>query len=374
MMDWLRAQRPRHWLMISVVILTATLVWTARKALLPFVLGTTFAYILLPLTSFLNSFLPSKYRQSGVWRGLSVLAVYVLVISLIVSVLAFVIPPIFDQIGFMVQQLPDLIKKVYNAVPAFVQDWLSKYQAVPQDIQTALQRGMSSMIQTLITTLQGGVFKTVNIVFTTLSFVLGLLVIPLWMFYLLRDQPALQSGFHQLVPARYREDADTLVGLVDKIMSAYLRGRLILGLSMAVMSTAILLLLGTNFALLLGTVMGLCEVVPLIGPILGALPIVVVTLATSPSQLVWVILLIMAAQQIINYVFVPQVARGTVGLHPALVMLVIVIGSEVAGVWGVILSVPIAAVIRDVTRYLLLRLSDKPLSPQEAIVRLSQRP
>jgi predicted PurR-regulated permease PerM len=296
-----------------------------------------------------------------------------LVLALIVGVLAFVIPPIADQIGFMTQQLPELVKKVYSTAPAFVQDWLARYQAAPQDIQTALQRGISSMLQTLITTLQTGVFKTVSIVFTTLSFVLGLLVIPLWMFFLLRDQPELHLGFHRLVPAKYQEDADVLVGLMDRIMSSYLRGRLILGLSMAIMATAGLLLLGVNFALLLGTVMGLFEIVPLIGPILGAAPIVVVTLATSPSRLLWVILLIMALQQIIDYLLVPQVARGTVGLHPALVMLVIVIGSEIAGVWGVILSVPITAVVRDVTRYLLLRLSDKPVSPQDAIARLDVR-
>jgi predicted PurR-regulated permease PerM len=119
--------------------------------------------------------------------------------------------------------------------------------------------------------------------------------------------------------------------------------------------------------------MGVFEIVPLVGPILGAIPVLVVTLATSPSNLPWVLLLIVAAQQIVDYVLVPLVARDTVRLHPALVMLVIVVGSDVAGVWGVVLSVPMTAIVRDVARYLVLRVSETPLQPGDALGQVMAR-
>jgi len=374
MLKWVRSQRPRHLFAAAFALLVIALLYVARRALLPFVLGTALAYILLPLTNFLNSFLPVQYRRKDLLRGLTVLAVYALVLALIVGVLAFVIPPIADQVQFMAQHLPSLAKKVYSAIPSFVQEWLDRYQAVPDNIQAALQRGIESVVQMLVTAIQTGVFKTVSIVFSTLSFVLGLVVVPLWMFYLLRDQSEMHIWFYRYLPLAYREDVANIVELVDQAMSAYLRGRLILGLSMATMTAIALSLLGVDFALVLGTLMGLMEIIPLLGPVLGAIPIFLVTLASAPSQLLWVLLFIVAAQQFIDYVLVPQVARGTVGLHPALVMLAIVVGSEVGGVWGVLLSVPLTAAALNAARYLLLRVSEAPLSPQEAIARFNNRP
>ena len=373
MMDWLRAQRPKNILLAGLGLLVMVLFYVARRALLPFVLGTALAYILLPLIDVINAFLPPRYRHNALVRALTVLAVYLLVLAVIVALLAFVIPPIATQIEFLIQRLPSFAKKLYEAAPAFVQQWLDRYQAVPENIQAALQRGMESLLQTLITAVQTGVTKSVSLVFSTLSFVLGLVVVPLWMFFLLRDQPHLQEWFYRVLPLGLRDDASSVVKIVDNALSAYLRGRLLLGLSMAIMGTAGLILLGLDFALLLGTVMGVFEIVPLVGPILGAIPVLVVTLATSPSNLPWVLLLIVAAQQIVDYVLVPLVARDTVRLHPALVMLVIVVGSDVAGVWGVVLSVPMTAIVRDVARYLVLRVSETPLQPGDALGQVMAR-
>ncbi len=373
MMNWLRSQRPKNVLLAGFGLLVLVLLYVARRALLPFIVGTALAYILLPVIDTINSLLPLRHRRAPVPRALTVLAVYLMLLALIVALLAFVIPPITTQIEFLIQRLPGFANKVYEAVPAFVQQWLDRYQAVPENIQAALQRGMESLLQTLITAVQTGVTKSVSLVFSTLSFVLGLIVIPLWMFFLLRDQPHIQEWFYRMLPLGSRDDASSVVKIVDHALNAYLRGRLLLGLSMAIMGTAGLILLGLDFALLLGTVMGLFEIVPLVGPILGAVPVLIVTLATAPSDLPWVLLLIVTAQQIVDYVLVPLVARDTVRLHPALVMLVIVVGSEVAGVWGVILSVPLTAIVRDTARYLMLRVSEAPLQPRDALARVMAR-
>jgi len=142
---------------------------------------------------------------------------------------------------------------------------------------------------------------------------------------------------------------------------------------MTIMATTGLSLLGLDFALLLGTIMGVFEIVPLVGPMLGALPTLVVTLAASPSDLLAVLLLIVAAHVIVHHFIRPRLASDEVKVHPALVMLAIVVGSELAGLWGVLLSVPLTAIGRDLTRYLALRVSEDPLEPEEALARVLTR-
>ncbi len=367
MSNWNTRQRVRALVTIVLLFLIAWLLYKARRVLLPFVLGTVFAYILLPLINWLDDHMRKSFSQRLV-RGVSVLIAYALTIYVISALLTSVVPPIGAQVGALIQRLPYFARNVYRAAPVLVQDWLDAYNRVfPENIRLAVQHSFENTIQSLLRTLQTGIFKGINVVFTTISFVLGLIVVPLWMFYVLRDEPQIRAQFYRFIPVSYREDVRNILRLIDGVLGAYLRGQLILCLSVAVLTTIGLLLLGIDFALLLGTLAGIFEVIPILGPLLGAVPAVLVTLATSPSRVLWVILLAVVVQQIENYLLVPQVAHGTFRIHPALAILALVIGSEVAGLWGVILCLPLTAMVRDVVHYLYLRLSDEPLSPEEAL-------
>jgi predicted PurR-regulated permease PerM len=300
-----------------------------------------------------------------------VLVVYGLTILGIVGLLAFVIPLIATQLSVLGQRLPNLARQVYSAVPDVVQVWLDRYnQAVPEEIRVALEQSVQDMLQSLITALQAGAFRTVSVLFSTVGFVLGLLIVPLWMFYFMRDQPEMGVALQKVVPPAYREDMRNIRTLVDDVLSAYLRGQIVLSFAVAVMSTIGLELLGIDFALLLGTLSGILEVVPVLGPVLAAIPMIAVTLAAAPSKLLWVVLLAFAVQQVENLVLVPQISHSAVKLHPALSMIILVVGSAVAGALGLLLSIPVAAVARDLFTYLYLRLADQPLAPAEALLRV----
>lgn len=367
MSNWNTRQRVRALVTMLLLLLITWLLYQARRALLPFVLGTVFAYILLPFINWLDDHMRKSLSQRLV-RGVSVLIAYALTIYVISALLTSVVPPIGAQVGSLIQRLPYFARNVYRAAPMLVQDWLDAYnRIVPESIRLAVQHSVESTVQSLLRTLQTGIFKGVNVVFTTVSFILGLIVVPLWMFYILRDEPEIRTQFYGLIPIPYRDDVRNILRLIDGVLGAYLRGQLILCLSVAILTTVGLLILGIDFALLLGTLAGIFEVIPVLGPLLGAIPAILVTLATSPSRVLWVILLAVVVQQVENYLLVPQVAHGTFRIHPALAILALVIGSEVAGLWGVILCLPLTAMVRDVVHYLYLRLSDEPLSPEEAL-------
>jgi len=367
MTGWTTQRRARVALVAVLALLLAYLFFAARRALMPLAAGTVVAYIMLPLINWLDARTRPALRQRRLLRTLLVLVVYSVTVSIVVSFVGALIPPIGAQVGSLARRLPILARNVREVAPELVQDWLDTYtRFVPENIRLAIQHSVDNTLQAVLNSLQAGVFKGVSVVFSTLGFVIGLLVVPLWMFYVLRDQPEASAQFYRSISPRYREDARHIMALVDRVLSSYLRGQLILCLSVGVMTTVGLTAIGIDLALLLGTLAGIFEVVPTLGPILAAIPAILVTLATAPSQLLWVIVLALAVQQIENLFLVPQVAGGTVRIHPALAMLALLIGSEVAGVLGVILSMPVTAIVRDVAHYVLLRLQDESLSPDEA--------
>jgi len=375
MRNWTGTQRARALVTLGLLLLVAALLYTARKALLPFVWGVFFAYIMLPAINWLDSVVRPRFGGRHLVRSLAVFVVYLLTVGVIIGLLAFIIPPIGAQVEFLLQRLPQFARNVRNAAPEIVQGWLDKYnEVVPADIRSTLQGSIENVLRSLVSAIQAGIFTSIRVVFSTLSFVLGLVVVPIWMFYILRDEPEMDALFYRLIPPAYREDARNVQKLIDTVLGAYLRGQLLLCFSVSIMFTTGLLILGVDFALLLGTIAGILEVIPVLGPILGAIPAILVTLASSPANLLWVIVLAFAVQQIENGLLVPQVTGGMTKLHPALVMVVLVVGSEVAGIWGVILGVPLTAVVRDLGRYLYLRLSEEPLSPREAMARVYTKP
>lgn len=365
------ARRARTALTVFLLLLIVSLLYAARRALMPLAVGTVFAYIMLPLINWLDGHVRPAIRKRRVLRSVLVMIAYLLTIFVLVESLVAILPPIGAQMQVLARRLPAIAANIRSVAPEVVQDWLDTYnQVVPQTIRDAIQRSIESTVQSLADTLQTGVLKGVNLIFTTLSFVVGLLVVPLWMFYVLRDQPEWSVALYRLIPLPYREDARHMVMILDSLLGSYLRGQLVLCLSVGVMTTVGLTVLGIDLALLLGTVAGILEIVPVLGPILGAIPALVVTLASSPSSLPWVILLAFVVQQVENYFLVPQVARGSVQIPPALSILVLIVGSEVGGVLGAILSLPLTATIRDISNYLYLRLADHPLTPDEAVARI----
>ena len=351
------------------------LLYLARRALLPFVLGSALAYLVAPLVDWVSARLPTQVRGRRSWRGLVVLAVYLLLAALLAGSLALMIPPVAAQVSVLTQRLPELAGKLYAAAPELMRGWVNWYnQAMPADVRAALQRLIAGWLSSLLTLLQQGAFRTVEAAFRTLSFVLGLVVVPLWVFYVLRDQSELGATLERLIPPAYRDDVRNALTLMDAVLGAYLRGQFLLCLSVGLMFTVGLLFLGIDFALLLGVVSGVFEIVPVLGPVLGAIPAVLVALATSPTQVLWVVVLALAVQQLENILLVPQIQGMSVRLHPALVMLALVIGSELGGVLGLILSVPMTAMARDLASYIYQRLSQPPASPAEALAHVRPKP
>jgi len=361
------ARRNRLILVVLLLILVCWMLYVAKSALFPYIIGLVVAYLVLPLVNFLDRRMPSRLRDRKLSRPLSIIIVYLMVILFIAGNFAFLIPPVVEQGQVLWNQMPELAAKG-RALGA---EWLGKYQeTIPLDIQQRVQSNLEKLASTIGQALQEGTTRTVSFISSTLGFFLGILVIPFWLFYILNDETKVREGALALIPDRIEPDLLNILRITDDIFSAYIRGQLILCLVIGALATTGLLIAGVDFALLLGLIAGAFEILPFVGPILGAIPALIVAALQSPMTALWTLVVFIIIQQIENLFLAPKIAGGSVKLHPALVMVVLVVGNEALGLWGMLVAVPLAAVIRDVFKYLYLRFSDKEVSPREAMARV----
>jgi len=371
MPNWTPARRNRFILITGLVLIVLVLLWLARGALFPYVFALVLAYLMLPAVNWLEAQFRRRLPAFGLARPLAIILVYLLAIGLLALFFALVVPVITQQFNALWANRYTLGARVQSLAERFL-NWY--HQNVPELLQVQIEDLLRRASGSLASAAQMGVTRTLDVLTSTVSFILGMLVIPFWLFYILYDQSKATRWAVGLVPARYRADFFNLLRIVDSVLGAYLRGQLLLCLFIGLMATIGLMLLGVQFPAVLGLIAGVFEILPFIGPIIGLVPAVIVATIQSPLLGLWTLLLFLGIQQVENLLLVPRISGRAVQLHPALIMVVLVIGNEVAGLWGMLLAVPFTAIVRDLFKYLYLRTLDEPVPPQEALVRLGRTP
>ncbi len=355
--------RNRLILVAVSLALVIGLVVLARGALFPFVLSAILAYLLHPVVRTLESWMPWRERWPNASRIGAVLLIYVAAIAVLVGALAIIVPPAFKQGSEFVDDIPEL----FSDARTTIEDWNERYTSrVPDDVREQIENTLQSGSSVLISAGRTVLSRTVGAVSNAVTMVIGLSVIPFMLFYLLKDREAAVAGFYSLLPVHAQNHARNVVAIANRVLGAYIRAQLILGLAVGILVFLGLFALGIKFSVLLAVIAGVSELIPVVGPLLGAIPGILVTLATSPGDLVWVIALYVGIQLVENALLVPRIQGQAVDLHPALIMLILVIASEAAGLFGVILAVPVAALARDIFLYFYRGWSAEPRSELEA--------
>jgi predicted PurR-regulated permease PerM len=347
----------RTLLVLGAVYGIGWLLWSTRSALTPFVIGLVLAYVLMPLVNRLGERLP---------RWAAILVVYVVGSILVGATIAFIVPPAIDQIRQLITNMPSI-----DEIQAQSEIWLAWYRStVPLELQgpidqaasralTTLQSNLTIYLQNLGTFLVNSVLQVAN----TLTFLLGFLVIPFWLFYVLMDHQAALRTVDRLLPQAVRDDVWAIARIFDNIFRKYLGGQLFLGLVVGVVAGAglfILSLFGLRvpYILLLAIFAGITELIPVIGPVIGAVPAIALGFFDSPTTALAVAALYIGIQQLENQFLVPRIVGESVGIHPAVLMVLLIVCSQAFGLLGAILAAPVSAVVRDVFSYLYLRLSE----------------
>ena len=328
------------WCGIGVIILgylMLRLMVYVNPVVPPLLIAVAVVYLLNPLVSALE--------RRGVPRVAGAGIVYVLFLCIVALVISLLVPVVARQVTQVIDHFPDYladaqatIRRVaarFGQEPDFrldaeqVREWLSageNRQAVTRYL-TGLRSVTNSVISGLI------------------IFVLG----PVMAFYLLVDLPRLRRGAMALIPPGRREEIRGLMDRIGQAVGGFFRGQLLVALFVGVASSIGLWAIGLPFWLLVGMVAGVFNLVPLVGPFIGGgLAVIIALVSGEPLKAVWAALVLLAVQQIDNHLISPNVMGRTVQLHPVVVMLALLVGASFAGLFGMLVIVPLVAVAKIV--------------------------
>ncbi len=342
---------------LAMIILVIWLLWTARGALPAFFIGLALAFVLDPIVTFL--------ARQGAPRWAGVIVAYVAVVLAVWAVIAFAVPPIARQTTEFIAHLPELGASVGDIERA-VMEWYAGLP-LPEELRAAVDAQVAASGQAFADILRGLLAPTLSAVLRAATFILGLVVIPVWLFYVLKDREGFSRSVAGALPSAWRPDAEKLLALLGRVGGRWVRGQLLLGLSIFV-ATAIgltfLTVIGFSefgqFTLVLALIAGLLEFVPIIGPIIAAVPAILIGLSISFPAAVAAALLYTAIQQLENNLLVPKVLGDAIELHPAVMILALVVGGALFGIGGAILAAPVVAAARDLYRYGFHRFGEQP--------------
>jgi predicted PurR-regulated permease PerM len=353
---------PRVAILIAGAVVLGLLLSMAADSVRPFIVGLLFVYLLDPPVRWLvRLHLP---------RPLAILIVYVVVIFLIFEFLAITLTPLLNELLRFIEDLPTLVENLdaqlqqlgeFYArieIPGAIRDWIDGLLA---SIGQEGGIGAGTIDLTLLLPVLTGATSLIGLLF-------GYLILPVWVAYLLKDRVALTAAFDRAIPASWRFDVWAVIRTIERVFGQWVRGQIILGISVAVLTYVSLLIASElidpifgRYAILLSVIAGVLELVPIIGPIIAAVPAVLLAATAGPGAIVAALVLYTLIQQVENNFLVPKIQGDAVELHPAVVMFAIIVGGSLAGLLGAILALPVTAAIRDVIRYLFRRLSpDEP--------------
>ncbi|MEX1172882.1 MAG: AI-2E family transporter [Chloroflexota bacterium] len=350
------APSPRVFLLIGAAIVIAWLLWMARESVRPFVVGLLLVYLLDPPVRWL--------ARRGVRRTVAIAIVYVVAILAIVEFLNLTLTPLINELARFIQDFPQLVSQfqvqldrlsdVYARlqIPDAVREWID---ALIADMGRG--NGMPDLDFSFLLPIVSGAGSLVGAVF-------GYLLLPVWVFFLLKDRVTLVAHFDRAMPAAWRFDVWAVLRITQRVFGQWVRGQLILGVTVGVFTFIGLMILSATidpvfgrYAVLLSVSAGILELLPIIGPIIAAVPAVLLAATAGLEAVVAALVLYTLVQQVENNLLVPKIQGNAVSLHPSAVLFALIIGGSLAGLLGAILALPITAAIRDVVRYLFRRLS-----------------
>ena len=351
--------RYRLALVTGMLLLVGWLVWSARAVLYPFIVGAIFAFVLTSIVDRLVAVTPFRRTRPRLAVGLAVIYVYGWALLLLIVVSAALAPRIADQARGLADDVPSLITRAREQGERSA-GWYR--ERVPASVQREVDRRTQDLGQRAGDIGVEVVERSISLVRGSVTTALAYIVVPFWLFYVLKDREEGARAFYSMFPPSVRDDVRAMVQQANRVLGSYIRAQLLLSTFSGVVTGVGLTLLGIKFSLILGVITAIANLIPVLGPMIGGIPVLIVTAATRPGWMVlWVFVFLFVSQNLRDYILVPRIQGQAVNIHPAVILMLLVVAGHIAGFWGLLLAVPVAAVLRDVFVYVYRRLSDEPL-------------
>jgi len=298
-----------------------------KTVLLPFVIALIVSYVLNPIVGALN--------RRRVPRTVAVLLIYAVFILSVTVVLMNVIPMFVKQLNELNEHLPEFTMRAQSMIVE-----MNRNDVLPESVRMGINNALYQAEQQLaasIGDLIGRLGATVGALFVAF-------IIPFLAFYMLKDFQLIEKTVLTFVPTNHKRRTIRLVTDIDKALGNYIRGQLIVCVIIGVLAYLGYWMIGIPFPLLLAALVALFNIVPYVGPFIGAAPALVVASTVSMKMMLLVVVVNMACQIVESNIVSPQVVGRSLHMHPLLIIFALLVGGELGGVVGLILAVPTFAV------------------------------
>lgn len=319
----------------------------AFSTLMPIIIiGGILFYIFRPLVKLLSRKMP---------RVVAILIIFAAFLGLLVGFSLWVGPMIFRQMQALVENFPSIVREVQNqSNRALSSDWWSYIQE--QEFLPDLNPdAIAGNFRNTLTGIGSNILSFTGVLISALT---SLVVVPFVLFFLLKDGDRLPASFLRLLPQDSREEGAKILHDMDENLSAYIQGQAIVSLFVGVLSFIAYLILDIDYAIILALVATFTNVIPFLGPVIGATPAVIVAFFQDPILALWVLIAIVIIQQVESNLISPNVMGKKLSVHPVTIIFLLYIGGNLAGLVGMILVIPTYAVGKAIVQnlYRLIRL------------------
>lgn len=341
---------------VQLVLLLVALLgaWAVARAagpvLLVFLIAGVIALILNPLVKLLE--------RRGFPHGVAVFAVYIGLLAVVVGVAGLLANPVGDQVQNFQQDVPQLVDDATASLDD-LQEWLDD-----KGIDVQVKNQGETALETLESKVLRGSGDVVSFSRDVLQRLVeasfALILILVISIYMLVYAGEIGNVVRSVMPRGAGTPDDDFPLRVQRAVFQYVRGQLLFSLIMGTTAAVALWIFGAigifpdgqRYALFFGAFFGLMELIPYIGPVLGALPPILVALFDNPISAIWVALLFLAIQQLEGHVVAPQVFGHTLRINPLLIIFALLFGGQLYGVVGAFVALPVAAILRETVVYL----------------------
>ncbi len=279
------------------------------------------------------------FQRHNIPRLAGIIAIYLGAFLFFGTVFYLIVPPLLSDIGGVFSSLPVYLDRTFNPsavfsfFPLFPDTFTHLFQDNIPEVGTALNQAAS------------GFFKTASAIFGgALSFILIIVI----SFYLSVQEHGIENFLRVITPKEYEGYVLDVWSRSRRKIGFWLQGQLLLGILVGVLVFMGLTILGVKYALLLAILSAIFEIIPVFGPIMAAIPAIAVAFLQAPGLALGVFVFYIIVQQFENHLIYPVVVRKTVGVPPLMVVLSLLVGGTLAGFFGLLLAVPVAAVLVEI--------------------------
>ena len=354
-----------RWYVLVISLLIAYLVYLLSPVLTPFAIGALLAYLFDPMADKLESW---KLN-----RSLAVTIVFFVITLIFGGVLLLLIPALEKQVTNLIVNLPSY----FEWLSTHLSPWLKEKLGIETDLfniqeVTVLLKEHWNNAGGIASTVLASIGKSGAVIF---NWMMNLLLIPVVTFYLLRDWDVLTVRCGELIPRPYYNTVHKLVRDSNSVLGAFLRGQLSVMLALGVIYTIGLWIIGLDLSLLIGMGAGLVSFVPYLGTIVGLVAGLIAALVQfgEINYIIYVLIVFGIGQVLEGMVLTPWLVGDRIGLHPVAVIFAVLAGGQLFGFVGVLLGLPMAAVIMVLLRYAHVKYMESKLYGKEEDIALTTK-